>query len=136
MKKLASVANPARRRLAANSVRRYVNEVAMLPKNARTLANTTTGKRPMWSAMMPSARDPSTDPMKKRDCPMAGFQLSSHTQSSCGQQNAEHVTWTAGNYVARPEVFSTGLIKTRAMGSVLSQTNTVRKSKSVPLRPC
>jgi len=67
MKKLVSVASPASRRLAANSGRWYVNEVAMLPKNARALANTTTGKRPMWSAMMPSPRDPSTDPMKKRD---------------------------------------------------------------------
>jgi hypothetical protein len=50
--------------------------------------------------MMPNQSVPSTDPMKKRDCPTAGFQLSSHTQSSCGQQNEQHVTWTAGNFLA------------------------------------
>jgi hypothetical protein len=43
---------------------------------------------------------------------------------------AEHVPWTASL-----EVFSTVFIKTRAMGPVLSQANTVRKSKSFPLRP-
>lgn len=129
MKKLVSLANPASRRLAANSVRWCENEVATLPKNARTLANTTTGKRPMWSAMMPSPRDPSTDPMKNRDCPTAGFQLSPHTQSSCGHQNEERVTWSAGNYTSRPGVFNTGFIKSRALVPFLIQVNTVRKSK-------
>ena len=136
MKKLVSVANPASRRLAANSVRWYENEVATLPRNARTLANTTTGKRPMWSAMMPSPRDPSTDPMKNRDCPTAGFQLSSHTQSSCGQQNEERVTWTAGNYISRPGVLNTEFIKARVLVPFLSKVNTLRKSKSVLLRTC
>lgn len=85
MKKLVSVAKPATSRLAANSVRRYVNEVAALPKNDRTLDSTSTGKRPIRSAITPRARVPNIDPTKKKDCPIAGFQLSAHTQSNCGQ---------------------------------------------------
>ena len=83
MTKLLSVAIPVSMRQKANSGKPDVNTVATFPTSEIMLARMRIGSRPMWSDIIPSPRDPRTEPTKNMDWASAGFQLSSQTQFNC-----------------------------------------------------
>lgn len=80
MTKLLSVANPEKNLQLAKDGKENAKIVLTFPINANAFAIHKTGKRPILSDNTPKTRVPKTDPMKKVDCPITGFQSSSHTQ--------------------------------------------------------
>lgn len=80
MTKLLSVARPEKNLQLANEGNETAKIVLIFPINANAFAIHNTGRRPILSDNTPKTRVPKTEPMKKVDCPITGFQSSSHTQ--------------------------------------------------------
>lgn len=67
--KLESAAKPDRKRQIVKLITFPVNIVEKSPKNPDKFDKISAGKRPILSESKPQSKVPTTDPIKKNDCP-------------------------------------------------------------------